>query len=90
MFMNFPFDYFSKAIIPIEMETVGDDTIQKNNTDNEIVLYMKKMNTFRDSVYADAKDNIIKSQQKQKKKDYDKKRRKIKVCVLIVYTPLSI
>ena len=40
MFMNFPFDYFSKAIIPIEMETVGDDTILKNNTDNEIrVVY---------------------------------------------------
>ena len=57
--MNVPFDCFSKAIIPIEMETVGDDTIQKNNTDNEIELYMKKMNTFRDSIYADAKDNII-------------------------------
>ena len=67
MFMNFPFDYFSKAIIPIEMETVGDDTIQKKNTDNEI-LYMKKMNTFRDSIYADAKYNIIKSQQKRKKR----------------------
>ena len=73
MFMNFLFDYFSKAIIPIEMETVGDDTIQNNITDNEIELYMKKINTFKYSIYADAKNNIIKSQQKQKK-DYDKKR----------------
>ena len=48
---------------------------------------MKKMNTFRDSIYAGAKDNIIKFQQKR---DYDKKRRKMKVCVLIVYTPVSI
>ncbi len=91
MLMNFPFNDFSKAIIPIEMETAGDHTSKNDSdvTDNTMEVYVKKMNTFRDSIYADAKDNIMKSQQKQKK-DYDKKRRKMKVCMHIVCTPLSI
>ena len=38
MFMNFPFDYFSKAIIPMEMETVGGDTIPEIHQKSEILI----------------------------------------------------
>ena len=48
-------------------------------TVSKMELYVKRMNTFRDSIYAAAKDSIVKPQQKQKR-DYDAKRRKTKVC----------
>ena len=67
-------------IIPIEMEAVKDETCESDDdfTDSKMELYVKRMNTFRDSIYADAKDSIVKSQQKQKR-DYDAKRKKTKV-----------
>ena len=72
----------SKAIIPIEMEAVTDKTCENDDdiTDSRMEMYVKKMNTFRDAIYADAKESIVKSQQKQKR-EYDEKRRKLKVYV---------
>lgn len=72
----------SKAIIPIEMETNENEISQSDDdfTDSKMELYVEQMNTFRDSIYADANDSIKKSQQKQKK-DYDRKRRKMKVSI---------
>lgn len=72
----------SKAIIPIEMEAVTDKTCENDDdiTDSRMEMYVKKMNTFRDAIYADAKESIVKSQQKQKR-EYDEKRRKLKVCM---------
>ena len=62
------------------MEAVRDETCESDDdfTDSKMELYVKRMNTFRYSIYADAKDSIVKSQQKQKR-DYDAKRRKTKV-----------
>ncbi len=83
MLMNFPFNDFSKAIIPIEMETAGYHTSKNDSdvTDNTMEVYVKKMNTFRDSIYADAKDNIMKSQQKQKKTTIKKGERRRYACI---------
>ncbi len=64
------------------MEAVENEISQSDDdfTENKMELYVEQMNTFRDSIYADANDSIKKSQQKQKK-DYDNKRRKMKVSV---------
>ena len=51
----------SKAIIPIEMEAVTDKTCENDDdiTDSRMEMYVKKMNTFRDAIYADAKESIV-------------------------------
>ena len=62
------------------MEAVRNKTCKSDddNTDSNMKLYVKRMKYFRESIYADAKDGIIKSLQKQKR-DYDAKHRKAKV-----------
>ncbi len=69
MLMNFPFNDFSKAIIPIEMETAEDHTSKNDSdvTDNTMEVYVKKMNTFRDSIYADAKITLWNPNRSKKK-----------------------
>ena len=75
-----PFDKCMHYIAKLLSEAVTDKTCENDDdiTDSRMDIYVKKMNTFRDAIYADAKESIVKSQQKQKR-EYDEKRRKLKV-----------
>lgn len=66
-----------------------DDVDKSGESDEEIEdsrmqSYVKRMSSFRDNLYADAKDRIVESQLRQKR-DYDKKHGKNKVLYIASY-----
>ena len=70
---------FSKAILPIEMELKDSQSSEDSHEEEpNLEPYVKKMVMMRDNIFANAKENIISSQFRQKI-DYDKKHGRKKV-----------
>lgn len=78
-------DSCSKAVLPIEMALMKDQTTEDDDSNGEEVnmqQYMKRMDAMRDELFEDAKGKITKAQFRQKR-DYDKKhgRKKVNKCI---------
>lgn len=84
----------SKPVLPIEMELAKDqhtESEDNNEGASNVQSYMKRMDTMRDNLFADAKSQITNAQFKQKN-DYDRKHGKKKVswCMTCMNSDIDI
>ena len=77
---------YSKAVLPIEIDIAADKSGASDDESKED--YVNMMSRFRDSLFADAKSNIVHAQLRQKE-DYDKKHGKKKVYSYSFISSLS-